>query len=99
MELEAVGRISMGDLRFKVRRQVDDVDGAEWALFWAYAASDTEGFRDESDFGVWGDFDAELAGPHDGTRFLAFLTAFLEAYVSDAANLGYELVPNTLGLH
>lgn len=66
MQLEAVGRISVGDLRFKVRRQVDDVDGTERTFLWAYAASDTEGLGYEGDFGVWGDLDAKLACSYDG---------------------------------
>lgn len=33
MKLEAVGRVSMGDLRLQICGQVDDVNCAERALF------------------------------------------------------------------
>jgi len=33
MELEAIGRISMGDVGFEIGRQIDDIDGSEGALF------------------------------------------------------------------
>lgn len=47
MELKAVGSISMRDLALKVRGEVNDGDGTEWAAFRADAATDTELFRDE----------------------------------------------------
>lgn len=47
MELEAVGRITMGDLTLEVRRQVDDSDSAEGAAFGADTTTDAEGFGDE----------------------------------------------------
>jgi hypothetical protein len=39
MQLEAVGRVSMRDLSLEVRRQVDDVDGIEWAFLRADTTS------------------------------------------------------------
>ncbi len=41
MELEAVGRVSMGDVGLEVGGQVDDVNGSEWALLRTDAAADT----------------------------------------------------------
>jgi hypothetical protein len=41
MELETVGRVSMGDMRFQVGGQVDDIDGSEWALLRADTTTNT----------------------------------------------------------
>jgi len=49
MELEAVGRIAVGDLAFEVGGQVDDGDCAEGASLGADTTANTEGFRDEGD--------------------------------------------------
>lgn len=49
MELEAVGRVSMGDMGFKVGWQIDDVDGTEGAFLGANTASNAEGFGNECD--------------------------------------------------
>lgn len=67
----------MGDLGLEVGGQVDDVDGVEGAFFRADTATDTQALRDEGDLGVGGDFDTQLACADDGTRLLAFLSAFL----------------------
>jgi hypothetical protein len=40
MELEAVGGVAMRHLRLKIRGQVDDVDGAKWALLGTNTTSD-----------------------------------------------------------
>jgi hypothetical protein len=32
MKLEAVGRVSMRNMGFEIRRKVDDVDGTKWAF-------------------------------------------------------------------
>lgn len=77
VQLEAVGGITVGDLGLQVRGQVDDVDGIEGALFRADATSDTQPLGNEGDLGVGRHFDAQLARADDGTRFLAFLSAFL----------------------
>lgn len=58
VELEAVGRVSMGHLALEVRWQVDDGDGAEGALLRADTASDAKGFGDEGKSRVGGHFDA-----------------------------------------
>jgi hypothetical protein len=50
MQLETVGRISMGNHGLEVRGQVDDRDGVEWAFLWADTATDAETFRDEGNF-------------------------------------------------
>lgn len=67
----------MSYLGLKIRRQVDDVDGAEGALLNADTTSDTQTFGDEGNFRLRGNFDTELAGPYDWTGLFAFLTAFL----------------------
>jgi hypothetical protein len=41
-ELEAVGRVTVGDLRLEVGGQVDDVDGIERTFLGADTATDTE---------------------------------------------------------
>ena len=68
----------MGHLRLKVRRQIDDIDGAEWALLDTDTTPNAQTFGDEGDFRFGSNFDAELAGPYNGAGLLAFLTAFLE---------------------
>lgn len=77
MQLEAVGAVAVGNLRFEVRGQVDDVDGVEGALFGADTASDAETLRDEGDFAGGVDFDAQLSRPHHRTGLFALLTTFL----------------------
>lgn len=77
MQLEAVGRVSVGDLGLEVRGQVDDVDGVKGAFLGADAAPDTQALRDEGDLGGGVYLDAQLAGAHHGTRLFAFLTTFL----------------------
>jgi hypothetical protein len=47
MELEAVRRVSMSDLGFEVRGQIDDVDGTKRALLRADSTSDAQILRDE----------------------------------------------------
>ena len=49
MKLEAVCRIAVGDLRLKVGRQVDDVDGAEGTFFGTDSASDAQPLRNKGD--------------------------------------------------
>lgn len=77
VQLEAVRRVSVGDLGLEVGGQVDDVDGVEGAFLRADTASNAEALRDEGDFGRVVDFDAQLARADDGTRLFAFLAAFL----------------------
>jgi hypothetical protein len=77
VQLEAVGRVAVGDLRLEVGGQVDDVDGVEGAFLGADAAADAEALRDEGDLGRVVDLDAQLARADNGARFLAFLAAFL----------------------
>ena len=57
MQLETVCRVSMGDLSLQVCRQVDDVNGAERALFGANAAPNAETLRDVGNFRLGRDFD------------------------------------------
>lgn len=77
MKFKAVGRVSMGNLRFKVRWQIDDVDSAKGAFLRADTASNTESLGDERDLGFTGDFNAETSTPHHRAGFLALLSAFL----------------------
>lgn len=78
VQLEAVGRVSMGDLGLEVRRQVDDVDSVEGTFLWADTASDAQPLRDEGNLGVGGDFDAQLACADDRASLFALLATFLE---------------------
>jgi hypothetical protein len=78
VELEAVGRVSMGDLALEVRGQVDDGNGAERTFLGANTASNAETLRDEGQTGLRCHFDTELAASYDGAGFLAFLTTFLD---------------------
>lgn len=41
MKLEAVGRVSVGNMRLEVGWQIDDVDSTEGALLWANTTTDT----------------------------------------------------------
>ena len=77
MELEAVGGITVSDLGLKVGWQVDNVDGAEWALLWADTASNAERLGDECDLGLGADFDTEATTADDWARLLALLSTFL----------------------
>lgn len=42
MKLEAVGRISMGDLRLEIGWQIDDVDCAKGTFLWADTTTNTQ---------------------------------------------------------
>jgi hypothetical protein len=77
VELEAVGRVTVGDLRLEVGGQVDDVDGIERTFLRANTATDTETLGDEGNLGCVFNLNTELAGTDDGTGLLAFLTTFL----------------------
>lgn len=77
MKLEAIRRVSVGDLGLEIRRQVDDRDCIEGAFLRADTASDAETLGDEGDSRIGGDLDAELSAAHDGAGLLALLTTFL----------------------
>ena len=77
VELEAVGRVAVGDLGLEVGGQVDDGNGAEGAFLGADAAADAERLRDEGEARLGRHLDAELTAADDGARLFAFLTAFL----------------------
>jgi hypothetical protein len=96
VQLEAIGRVSMCDLRLEVRGQIDDVDGVEGAFLGADTAPNAEALRDEGDFGRVGDFDAQLARADHGTRLFAFLATFLGRV---RAGEGVQRVALALGLH
>ena len=78
MELEAVGRVAVGDLSFQVGRQVDDVNGTERTFLRANTATDTQALGDESDLGLGSDFDTKFSGTDDGAGLFTFLTTFLD---------------------
>ena len=58
MQLEAVRRVSVCDLRLQVRRQIDDVDSVKGTFLRADTTSDAQAFANEGNLGVWSDFDA-----------------------------------------
>lgn len=78
MKLEAVRRVTVGDLSLQVGGQVDDVNGTEGTFLGTDTTTDTEALGDESDLGLGGDLDTELARTDDGARLLTFLTTFLD---------------------
>lgn len=64
MELEAVRRISMGDLTLEVGREVDDGDCAERATLGADTAADAQLFRDESQSRLRGHLQEAMSDDH-----------------------------------
>jgi hypothetical protein len=86
----------MRDLSLEVGRQVDNVDGIEWAFLRANTATNTEALGDEGDFGHVVDFDAQLARADHGTRLFTFLSAFLGLLDAKSCPAEGELA---LGLH
>lgn len=64
-------------MRFKIGRQVDDIDRTEWALLWTDTTSNTQGLGDEGNLGLGGDFDTKTSTADNGAGFLAFLSTFL----------------------
>lgn len=94
MQLEAIGRVSVGDLGLEIGGQVDDVDGVERAFLWADTATDAQALRDEGDLGLGGDFDAQLARADYGTRFLAFLPTFLVSISARTRGAGISHSPS-----
>ena len=86
VQLEAVGRVSVGDLGLEVGGQVDDVDGVEGAFLGADTATNTQALGDEGDLGGRVDFNAELARADHGARLLALLPAFLRPVSARTGN-------------
>jgi hypothetical protein len=77
MKLEAVGRVSMGDMGLEVGRQIDDVDCSKGAFFRANTAANAQTLGDEGNLRFGSDFDAETTTSNNGARLFAFLSAFL----------------------
>ena len=77
MQLEAIGRVAVGDLGLKVCRQVDDMNGTEGTFLRANTATDTEALRNEGNFGLGCHFDTKLACADHRARLFALLTTFL----------------------
>lgn len=67
----------MCDLGLEVGWQVDNVDGAEWALLWADTTSYAQRLGNEGDLGLWGDFDTETSTADDWAGLFALLSTFL----------------------
>lgn len=84
---------------FEIGRQIDNIDGGKRALLDTDTTSYAQTLRDEGDFGVGCDFYAELACPHDGAGFLAFLAAFLGRKLALFEVPGYQHQFFTFGLH
>ena len=61
VQLEGVGRVTMGDLRLEVGRQVDDVDGVEGTFLGADTAADAQPLANKGDFAGGVDLDAQLS--------------------------------------
>jgi hypothetical protein len=47
MKLEAVGGVSVGNMRLEICRQIDDVDSAKWTLLRADTTSNTQALGDK----------------------------------------------------
>jgi len=77
MKLEAVGRVSMRDVRLEIGWQIDDIDSSKGTFLWADTTTDAKTLRDEGDLGRRIHFDTETATSNDGAGFFAFLSAFL----------------------
>lgn len=77
MELEAVGGVSVGDVRFEIRWQIDDIDSSKWTFLWTDTASNAKTLGDEGDFRFWSNFDAQSPTANHWTRLLTLLSAFL----------------------
>lgn len=77
MKLEAVGRVSMRDMRLEIGWQIDDIDSSEWTFLWADTTTNAKTFRDEGDLGCSVHFDTKTATSNDGAGLFAFLSAFL----------------------
>ena len=72
--------------------------GTKWTFLCADTTPNAEPFRNEGDLRLWGDFDTELARPHDRTGLFALLAAFLIVY-QQQSNGRRERISPTLGLH
>lgn len=77
MQLETVGRVAVGDLGLQVGRQVDDVNGTEWAFLRTDTTTNAQALGDERDLGLGSHFDAKLTRANDWAGLLAFLATFL----------------------
>lgn len=91
MQLKAVGRVPVCNLRLEICRQIDDVDRIKWAFFGADAAADAQAFRNECKFRLGRDFDAELACTNYWTRAFTFLSTFLDG-VSSCVSFGWAVL-------
>ena len=77
MKLEAVGRVTVGDLGLQVGGQVDNVNGTERALLGTDTTTNTQSLGDEGNLGGRVNFNAKLSRADHGTSLLALLTTFL----------------------
>ena len=80
MQLEAVGRVSVGDLGFEVGGQIDDIDGVKWAFLRTDTTPYAEAFRYEGNLRLGCNLDAQLSGADHRAGLLAFLSTFLQRH-------------------
>lgn len=97
VELEAIGRITVGDLSLQVGGQVDDVNRTERALLRADTTTNAQSLGDEGDLGLGGDLDAKFASANHRARLFAFLTTFLLQLASARHHNLHKIC--TFGLH
>lgn len=76
VQFETVSSIPVSDLVLKPFRQIDDLNGLEWAPFNAHTTSNTECFRDEADLRSFCHLDANFTCFVHGARLSALLSAF-----------------------
>lgn len=67
VQLETIGRVTVGDLGFQIGGQVDDVNRTKRAFFRTDTTTNAQALRDEGDFGLRGDFDAKLSCANNRT--------------------------------
>lgn len=99
MQLEAVGRISVGDFGLQVGRQVDDVNRAEGTFLGTDTASDAKALGNEGDLGLGRDLDTKLSGTDDRARLLTFLATFLHELALRSTRRTQTQQFLTFGLH
>jgi len=92
MQFETVGTVAMGDLASKSLRQVDNLDGSEWALLDAHAAANAEMLREEANLRGRLHVDAHLALAVEWARLGALLLALLRFALIRVDNGDPELV-------
>lgn len=67
VQLETVGRVTVGDLGFQVGGQIDNVDGAEGTLLGTDTTTNAQALGNKGDLGLGSHFDTKLTRTNDGT--------------------------------